>query len=91
MEEKKKSRRGFGSMDPEKQREIARRGGKAAHAHGRAHEFTQAEAQAAGKKGGESISRDREHMARIGRMGGLSRAKRAEEAQRASQQKAAQS
>lgn len=76
-----RSRRGFAAMDPEKQREIARRGGQAAHAHGRAHEFTQEEARAAGKKGGDSVSRDREHMAKIGRVGGLSRSARASEAQ----------
>lgn len=44
--------RGFGSMDPVKQREIASKGGKAAHAKGTAHEFTTEEAREAGKKGG---------------------------------------
>ena len=62
--------RGFASMDQEKQREIARRGGKAAHERGTAHEFTADEARAAGHKGGSSISQDREHMAEIGRRGG---------------------
>jgi uncharacterized protein len=62
--------RGFASMDLSKQREIARKGGKAAHAQGRAHEFTADEARAAGRKGGEVVSRDREHMAAIGRAGG---------------------
>ena len=60
-------------MDAERQKEIAARGGKAAHAYGRAHEFTADEARAAGRKGGESISKDRKHMAEIGRLGGLSR------------------
>jgi len=46
--------RGFASMDAEKQREIARKGGKAAHAKGTAHEFTADEARAAGRKGGRS-------------------------------------
>ncbi len=46
------SRRGFASMNPEKQREIARRGGKAAHEKGTAHEFTSEEAREAGRKGG---------------------------------------
>ncbi len=45
-------RRGFASMDKEKQREIAARGGKAAHAAGTAHEFTSDEAREAGRKGG---------------------------------------
>ncbi len=47
-----KSRRGFAAMDPAKQREIASRGGKAAHAKGRAHEFTPEQAREAGRKGG---------------------------------------
>lgn len=41
-------------MDPEKQREIASKGGRAAHASGHAHEFTPEEAKAAGRKGGLS-------------------------------------
>jgi general stress protein YciG len=62
--------RGFASMDQEKQREIARKGGKAAHEKGTAHEFTSEEARAAGKKGGESVSRNRAHMSAIGQRGG---------------------
>ncbi|MES2436847.1 MAG: KGG domain-containing protein [Patescibacteria group bacterium] len=46
------SRRGFASMDKEKQKEIASRGGKAAHERGTAHEFTSDEAREAGRKGG---------------------------------------
>jgi uncharacterized protein len=48
------SNRGFASMDPEKQREIASKGGKAAHESGKAHEFDSNEAREAGKKGGQS-------------------------------------
>jgi len=62
--------RGFAAMDEEKQREIASKGGRAAHAKGTAHEFTPDEAREAGRKGGEAVSRDREHMAEIGREGG---------------------
>ncbi len=62
--------RGFASMDKEKQRAIASKGGKAAHRKGTAHKFTSEEARAAGRKGGRIVSRDREHMARIGRVGG---------------------
>jgi len=66
-------------MDANKQREIASRGGRAAHAHGTAHKFSTEEARAAGRKGGEAISGNREHMARIGRLGGEARrARRAE-------------
>jgi general stress protein YciG len=68
-----KSNRGFAVMDLAKQREIASKGGKAAHAQGRAHEFTAEEARAAGRKGGVTVSRDREHMAAIGREGGRAR------------------
>lgn len=57
-------------MDPEKQREIASMGGKAAHQQGVAHEFDHREAVEAGRKGGEAVSQDRAHMAQIGRLGG---------------------
>jgi len=48
-----KSKRGFASMDKERQRTIASKGGQVAHQRGTAHEWTSAEARAAGKKGGE--------------------------------------
>lgn len=54
-----KERRGFASMDPDKQRAIASKGGKAAHAKGTAHEFTPDEARQAGRKGGEARRRTR--------------------------------
>jgi len=66
------STRGFASMDPERQRQIAREGGKAAHEKGTAHEFDSNEAREAGRKGGEAVSRNRQHMAEIGRKGGRS-------------------
>ncbi len=49
-----RSKRGFASMDAAKQRQIASKGGKAAHAKGTAHEFTRDEAIAAGRKGGRA-------------------------------------
>lgn len=52
----RKERRGFASMLPDKQREIASKGGRAAHQKGTAHEWTSEEARAAGRKGGQ-ISR----------------------------------
>ncbi|WP_409460527.1 KGG domain-containing protein [Stenotrophomonas maltophilia] len=67
------SQRGFASMDQDKQRAIAAKGGRAAHASGNAHEFSPAEARLAGRKGGQAISRDRQHMAAIGREGGHAR------------------
>ncbi|MGE5335334.1 MAG: KGG domain-containing protein [Nitrososphaerota archaeon] len=53
--ERRKGRgRGFASMDREKQREIASRGGRAAHEQGTAHEWNSDEARIAGRKGGSS-------------------------------------
>ncbi|WP_346660342.1 KGG domain-containing protein [Nannocystis pusilla] len=57
-------------MDEDRQREIASMGGRAAHEKGTAHEFTSEEAREAGRKGGEAVSQDREHMAEIGAKGG---------------------
>ena len=49
----RKERRGFASMSPERQKEIASKGGRAAHAKGTAHEWTPEEARSAGRKGGQ--------------------------------------
>src|ERR1700750_2907015 len=49
----RRERRGFASMSPEKQREIASKGGRAAHEKGTAHEWTADEARSAGRKGGQ--------------------------------------
>src|SRR5438067_2373318 len=49
----RKERRGFASMSPEKQREIASKGGRAAHEKGTAHEWSAEEARNAGRKGGQ--------------------------------------
>lgn len=51
MTQIQKSRRGFASMTPQRRREIASMGGRAAHTKGTAHEFTSAEAADAGRKG----------------------------------------
>jgi general stress protein YciG len=67
---------GFASMEQEKQREIARKGGKAAHRKGTAHEFTVEEARFAGRKGGQQVSANRRHMMEIGRLGGKRSAER---------------
>jgi uncharacterized protein len=45
-------KKGFGSLDPEKHKAIASKGGKKAHEKGTAHKWDKAEAAAAGKKGG---------------------------------------
>ena len=49
-----KSRRGFAAMSPERQKEIARQGGKAAHKLGVAHQWNSQEAREAGRKGGQN-------------------------------------
>ncbi|MBH1431752.1 general stress protein [Stenotrophomonas maltophilia] len=82
------SNRGFASMDQDKQRAIAAKGGRAAHASGNAHEFSPAEARVAGRKGGEAISRNRQHMAAIGREGGHARHANARQQQQQNEQTA---
>lgn len=51
---RRKSSRGFASMDKNKQRLIASKGGKTAHRKGTAHKWTTQEARAAGRKGGRA-------------------------------------
>ena len=63
-----KEDRGFASMDRGKQREIASKGGKAAHQKGTAHEWTSEEAREAGRKGGMA-SRARSKQATEERLG----------------------
>ena len=68
-----KEDRGFASMDRTKQREIASKGGKAAHQKGTAHEWTSEEARDAGRKGGlASHKRRREQMTGGNGMGEMS-------------------
>jgi len=57
-----KQDRGFASMDRSKQREIASKGGRAAHLKGTAHEWTSEEAREAGRKGGMASHRRRRQM-----------------------------
>ena len=54
-----KARKGFAAMSPEMQREIASKGGKAAHQSGNAHEFSSDEARKAGRKGGLARAKNR--------------------------------
>ncbi len=58
------SKRGFASMKADRQREIARQGGVAAHESGNAHEFTSEEARMAGRKGGEARAAKRRGRSR---------------------------
>lgn len=57
---RRKSRRGFASLTPERLRELASKGGKTAHAKGTAHKFTSEEAKAAGAKGGRAAKKRKE-------------------------------
>ncbi len=61
---------GFSGMDPARQREISAKGGRAAHAKGTAHSWSEAEAREMGRRGGRAIAQDREHMVTIGKEGG---------------------
>lgn len=75
-QENKNARKGFASMSMEKKRAIASAGGKAAHKNGNAHKFDSAKASEAGRKGGQVVSQNREHMAMIGKRGGENRSKK---------------
>jgi uncharacterized protein len=66
----KRSSRGFAAMSPDRQKQIASEGGRAAHRLGVAHEWNSDEARNAGRKGGQIVSQNREHMSEIGRRGG---------------------
>ena len=61
-----KEDRGFASMDRNKQREIASKGGKAAHQKGTAHEWTSEEAREAGRKGGMASHRRKQQQQQSG-------------------------
>jgi uncharacterized protein len=89
MSEKKMTskKRGFAALPLEERRAIASLGGKAAHAKHRAYEFTSEEARVAGRKGGAAVSRDRAHMAEIGRIGGRALGKRRQAEARARREK----
>ena len=76
MSEGEKKKHGFAAMSKERQAELAAMGGRAAHAKGAAHKFTAEEAQSAGRKGGAAVAQDREHMSKIGRLGGRRRSKK---------------
>jgi uncharacterized protein len=58
--------RGFASQTLEERRRIAQKGGRAAHAQGRAHEWNTDTAREAGKKGGAAMAAKREHDRRTG-------------------------
>ena len=61
-QQKEKSIRGFAAMNPEKQREIARKGGRAAHEQGVAHQWSPEEAREAGRKGGQARGNNKKNI-----------------------------
>ncbi len=63
--EQPKSRRGFAAMSPERQRELASKGGRVAHEKGSAHRWTPEEAREAGRKGGNARHGHRKAMTTI--------------------------
>jgi general stress protein YciG len=68
--------KGFSFLSPERRREIASMGGKAAHIKKTAHRFTAEEARRAGQIGGMKVSQNRQHMSEIGMKGGKKTASR---------------
>lgn len=70
-----KGKQGLASMTPERRREIASMGGRAVQEAGTAHRWTPEKARQAGKKGGQTTSADRGHMAALGRKGGANRSR----------------
>ena len=74
-------------MDPARQREIASKGGRAAHEKGTAHEWSAGEAREEGRNGGLTFSRYRYLMAAIGREGGESRSAAARQARQRSMER----
>lgn len=63
--------RGFAAIEAEKRREIARKGGIAAHAKGTGHRFTSETAREAGMKGGQTLAARKGYMAELGAKGGM--------------------
>ena len=68
-----KADRGFASMDRNRRRDIASKGGKAAHLKGTAHEWTVEEAREAGRKGGATAHRRRQMQPENGEIPGEAR------------------
>lgn len=74
--DKPKGKCGFAAMDPDKQREIASKGGRSAQAEGgNGHRFNHEQATETGRKGGLKILRERgpEYFREMGRKGGRKR------------------
>jgi len=72
-EHRPKRKQGFALLAPDQKRAVAQQGGKTAQANGTAYKWTSETARLAGKKGGSTIGRDREHMRAIGSKGGAAK------------------
>lgn len=70
MHDVETDKRGFAALTEERRKEIASRGGKAAHEQGKAHTYTPDEARVSGRKGGQKVAINRKHMSEIGKKGG---------------------
>lgn len=70
-----KQHKGFAAMTEEQKKSIASAGGRAAHAKGKAYRFNSETAKQAGRKGGLSVSKNKDHMSNIGQKGGLARSR----------------
>lgn len=68
--------RGFAAMSPERRREVAAAGGRAAQKSPNIHRWSADEARDHAAEGGEAVSQDARHMAEIGREGGKASARR---------------
>jgi general stress protein YciG len=68
------SKRGLASADEKTREEVARKGGESVSPENRSFAKDKERASEEGKKGGETVSKNREHMAEIGRKGGEARA-----------------
>lgn len=80
-----RSGRGFASMDPARQREIASKGGRAAHQAGTAHKFTSEEARIAGRLGGQASGQSRAAKRQASRGQGAARGAGGQSSQRSDQ------
>src|SRR5688572_2019775 len=75
---KAKRKQGFAALSPEQRRAMAAMGGRASRAKGKGHFFSSQAASAAGRLGGEKVSVDKAHMAKIGGRGGAVTGRRRE-------------
>jgi general stress protein YciG len=74
----RKARTGFAAMDPERQRELAKRGGRAVQEKGTGHRWDSERAKAAGHAGGKATMSVPGRASEMGKRGGRAKAERKE-------------